>query len=140
MKLVIHNNEILTDRAATADCYRKISRPGPESCGCGHCLGWIAARPFVVTPKIRRILQQLGIPLNGEIEVWHVDGTQKDNHYGGWYMFVGEILSRPEGEFNVDGVDFRFSRGCSYDVAAFEQYSVNELHFSTETDSSTITP
>ena len=130
--------EIEFDRDLTSKCYGKLDAPGPESCGCGDCLNWIAARPHIITPQIQTFLEQFGVPKNGEIEVWESGpGRTLPHMYGGWYFIAGRILSNPStGEFTEEfkNGDFQyyFSKWMSFSVPAFDDEEVFQLNFTTE--------
>jgi hypothetical protein len=127
--------QLVFDPLATAAAYARIETPGPEECACWFCRNWVAARDEVVRPEIRAWLQRFGIPSNGEIEVWEVPGISKRHAYGGWYMVVGHIDSKPEPperEFDLQGWRLSFSAGPSYAVQAFADLAVFEIHFFTD--------
>jgi hypothetical protein len=84
---------------------------------------------------VQQLLSRLGVPLTGEIEVWEVTGDEQAHLYGGWYLVVGQIVSKPpdEGrEFTLDAWRLSWSSGSSYEVPAFVGVDVCELHFLTE--------
>jgi hypothetical protein len=118
------------DREATAAA--RIAVPGPEACGCWYCRNWVAGRERLVPASVVDLLTRLGAPLAGEIEVWEVPDEQHPHLYGGWYMLVGRVVSRPaEGvrEFAMDGWQLSWSSGSSYEVPQFAGQEVCELHF-----------
>lgn len=126
---------VVFDPSATAAAYATIETPGPEECACWFCRNWVAARHEVVGPQIRDWLQRFGVPTNGEIEVWEVPGITKSHAYGGWYMVVGRVESKPESperEFDLNGWRLSFSTGRSYAVPAFADLDVFEIHFFVE--------
>lgn len=87
--------------------------------------------------SVRALLSQLGIPLNGEIEVYKFPGGVRSHGYGGWYMFVGRMLSKPPEDtntFTLDGVRVWFTSGQSSRVPAFDGYGTSELRFITKAD------
>lgn len=135
MRLSIGGYEIEFDQAATAGCYAAIPVPGPEACGCAYCRNWVAAREQVLPSKLKDILSQLGIPSDGEIEVWEAPAESRPHLYGGWYLFVGRVVSGEIGqEFTIDGFRLSFAVNRSYAVAAFAWQQVCELVFITEID------
>src|SRR5437870_13890008 len=96
-QLQIGGYEIEFDRDATAACYARIGTPGPEACGCAYCRNWVAAREHILPPEFRHLLSQVGVPANGETDVWEVPGETQAHFYGGWYFVVGRILSGERG-------------------------------------------
>jgi len=77
---------------------------GPASCGCWYCRNWIAGREHLVPVEVRRLLDQLEIPFDGEIEVWHVPGEASRMHTA-----VGTCSARHPRE----STNFRLVRGIS---------------------------
>ena len=125
--------ELEFDREATAACYTLIRLPGPEACGCAYCRNWVAAREHVLPSELRELLSRLGIPTNGEIEVWEASGQSQPHFYGGWYYFVGRILNGEPGRtFDIGGFMMSFSSKMEYAVPAFEGQEVCQLDFHTE--------
>src|SRR5258708_33550427 len=87
--------EIECDAAITRDLFSRVRSGAPERCGCTHCLNFAAAREQVYRVDVIRLLDSLGIPLDREAEVYHTHRVAPGrHHYGGWFHFVGRILSR----------------------------------------------
>jgi len=85
-----------------------------------------------VARAVRDLLARLGVPLVGEIEVWEVPDEEHPHLYGGWYMVIGQLLSRPPEEareFTMAGWRMSWSSGPSYEVSQFAGEEVCELHF-----------
>ena len=102
---------------------------------CWYCRNWVAGRDRVVHLAVRELLDRLGIPLNGEIEVWEVPGNTLAHGYGGWYMLVGTIVKMPppgNEDFTLNEWNLKFSSKRSYEVPAFAGLGVCELHFFTQ--------
>ncbi len=104
------------DVAATAAAYAAIQLPGPEECGCWYCRNWVASRDRLATPEVRELLDRLGVPADGEIEVWEVPADASGRHlYGGWYMTVGVVEGAPgapsPAEFSVVAWRVSFTSG-----------------------------
>ena len=134
-QLQIGGYEIEFDRDATAACYARVRVPGPEACGCAYCRNWIAAREHILPSELRHLFSQVGIPTDGEIEVWECPGQSRPHLYGGWYFIVGRIISgEPNYEFPVGSFQLSFTSERSFAVSAFEGQQICELHFTTETD------
>ena len=136
-RLQIGGYEIEFDKEATLAAYSRIPVPGPERCGCAYCRNWVVGRKHTVPAYSKELLLKLGIPDNGEIEVYEYPGGSKPHGYSGWYMFVGRILSKSSDETNGFGPDIfrmKFTAGRSFRVSAFDGHSTCELQFSTELD------
>ncbi len=124
------------DPSTTRDCYNR-GVEGPASCACWYCRNWIAGRERLLPVEVRDLLSQLGVPNDGEIEVWQFPGDSTTHGYGGWYMFVGVLANAPPDtsrEFLLGGWLLSFSSGTSYPVDAFADQPVVELHFITRAD------
>ncbi len=120
------------DRDATAAVHASQSAGGPEQCACWHCRNWIARRSAVLPSAVRTILDDLGVPPDRETEVWEVTGVISSHIYGGWYTFVGRLVTRPPAEaaeFVAGGWKLSFSARGSYPLPAFAEREVAELHF-----------
>jgi hypothetical protein len=95
----------------------------------------VAGRNRLLPGLVRELLDRLGVPLNGEIEVAEVPGEQLPHLYLGWYMIRGQVEARPadpKGEFDWGGWRLWFRSGSSYKVNEFENREVFELQFYTE--------
>jgi hypothetical protein len=128
---------LAVNRVATVKAYERILVPYPEQCRCIWCRNWVAGREVTVPGELREVLLTLGVPLNGEIEVWQVPGIQKACLYGGWYMVVGRLLDAPgpeKGTFEVGGWQISCSQGSTLQIEAFAGQDVFELGFLTESD------
>ena len=66
------------DRPATVAAYDRISIGGPDACGCAACRNWAAIRREVIPTNFQSLLDQLGIPPDREIEVYHTDDSLQD--------------------------------------------------------------
>lgn len=81
--------QIECDVEATREAYAKIERGSPEECGCNN---FAAARQYAYSQEARSILEQLGIDVNKEAEVYHYCKLESGLHnYGGWFHFIGSI-------------------------------------------------
>jgi hypothetical protein len=81
------------DRPATVVAFAGAATGEPERCGCDPCRNWAATRERVLPSEFRNLLAGLGIPLNGETEVYHNGRLVSGLHsYGTWYHFVGRVL------------------------------------------------
>jgi len=80
-------------RPATIAAFAGAEQGAPERCGCDPCRNWASTRERVLPSEFRDLLARLGIPLDGEAEVYH-NGRLKPglHYYGAWYHFVGRVL------------------------------------------------
>ncbi|WP_068135009.1 hypothetical protein [Roseimaritima ulvae] len=84
------------DRSATVAMLARMPTSGPDSCHCAPCKNWAATRRNILPVEFQALLEELGIPLDREIEIIHFGRLESGQHfYGGWYHFVGHVL---EGE------------------------------------------
>jgi hypothetical protein len=86
------------DREATAAIYERLMGGWAEKCGCVGCRNLMAQRDRIYPASFRALLQQLGIDPNKEAEAV-ADGPLANglHHYGGWFFFVGEMVTAGEG-------------------------------------------
>jgi hypothetical protein len=82
------------DREATAAIYASLRNGWAEGCGCGNLM---AQRDVIYPASFRELLNQLGIDPNKEAEAV-ADGPLENglHHYGGWFFFVGEMVTAGE--------------------------------------------
>lgn len=91
--LVLPGWKIEYDRDATAAAYNGAVQRGPAACACGSCRNWCASRERLLSKDFRNLLDELGIPYDHEIEVYHNGRLENGLHsYGGWYHFIGRVL------------------------------------------------
>jgi hypothetical protein len=85
------------DREATAAAYQLVSSGCTDQCQCNACRNFALQRDAVYPPEFRAILDQLGIDPKKENDV-HETGIVVDGicPYGGWLLFVGEIIEAGE--------------------------------------------
>jgi hypothetical protein len=124
------------DAPATAAAYARGVN-GPETCGCWYCRNWVAGRDRLLPAEVADLLGKLGVPRDGEVEVWQVPGDGHPHGYGGWYTCVGRIVSAPpeaSREFALGGWHLRFVSEVSYAVKAFDDQAVFQLQFFTWAD------
>ena len=82
------------DPESTRKAYAAVQKGGPEKCGCEPCFNFVAARDRIYGPDVRALLQKLGVSPNREVEVYHMARLASGKHlYGGWFHFVGSIVS-----------------------------------------------
>jgi hypothetical protein len=86
--------ELESDPVITRDIFGRLSTGAPEACGCAPCRNFAAARNQVYPADVTRLFGLLGIALDHEAEVYHTHCIAPGkHHYGGWFHFVGTILS-----------------------------------------------
>src|SRR5262249_35113526 len=111
------------DRRGTRGYYAR-GGAGAENCRRVDCRHWRSRRARVLPVEVRALLEQLGVPNDGEIEVWHVPGDDHPHGYGGWYLAVGRVVSAPPDasrEFTLGDWRISFSSRRSYAVEAFAE-------------------
>jgi len=82
------------DRPATVAAHARSLCRGPERCGCAPCRNWAKTRDRLLPDDFRHLLQRIGIPLDGEAEVYHNGRLRNGRHsYGLWCHFVGRVLA-----------------------------------------------
>jgi hypothetical protein len=100
-ELSVGQQKVLFDREATVELYcQAITKPGADSCICISCKNFAAQRGKIFPEAFDQFLRTVGIDPLKEWEAFDYDfGTNPDgNLYGGWFLFVGEL---------VEGVDKR---------------------------------
>jgi hypothetical protein len=86
--------QLSCDPESTRKAYAAVQTGGPEECGCKPCLNFIAARYQIYDPDVLALLGRLGISPNREVEIYHMARLESGRHlYGGWFHFVGSIVS-----------------------------------------------
>jgi hypothetical protein len=96
-ELRIGEQTIRYDREATAAIYASLKGGWAEDCLCVGCRNLMAQRDVIYPPAFRELLDRLGIDPNKEGEAV-ADGPLKNglHHYGGWFFFVGEMVTAGE--------------------------------------------
>lgn len=86
--------EISADAESTRKAYASVLLGGPEKCGCEPCLNFAAARNQIYPADVLALFARLGISSSREVEIYYMGRLAPDRHlYGGWFHFVGSILS-----------------------------------------------
>jgi hypothetical protein len=100
----------LVDFERTKDIYDSVPHGSPEVCNCDKCKNFAANRHNAYPDEIEELLNELGIDIKKEAEVYHMGLRTEDgqHHYGGWFHFKGQILK---------GVDFRFRQGANVETS-----------------------
>jgi hypothetical protein len=96
-EMTIDDQTFRYDSEATVAIYARLRTGWAEDCGCVGCRNLIAQRDEVYPSVFRGLLQRLGIDANKEAEAV-ADGPLGTglHHYGGWFFFVGEMVTAGE--------------------------------------------
>jgi hypothetical protein len=138
--------EIESDTEATRRAYRDVHKGNPEECGCEPCLNFIAARKQIYSGEISSMFDDLGIFSDREAEIYHMCRLPSGFHYyGGWFHFVGRILSgadaakqirenvwQPDLHTSTDHFKFGFSSRVQQVKPAFAGLPLVQFEFSAE--------
>lgn len=135
--------ELEVDSTATGRAQAARESGSPESCGCLHCRNLVAARHLTYPRGFSELLDRLGIPTDRESEVYHCGEIEPGLHfYGGWFHFVGRIVTGPEchtrrptgGPVELKDLSEHFSVGFTQKVAlvppSFPAGSIGQIEFS----------
>ena len=136
---------IRCDPETTRGAFLRVSKGSPESCGCGDCLNFAAARDRAYPSQVLAIFEQLGIDSRKESEVWHTHRDESGlHHYGGFFHFVGAIESGKEAIQMVNGhgtfdwetigddFEFGFTSNTALVLKSFANSSVVQFEFQTK--------
>jgi hypothetical protein len=83
---------LLYDSKATRAAHALYRTGSPEECTCTPCRNWAAARKQAYSPAFLQLLETLGLPPDGESEIYHIYRPDPGTHiYQGWFHFVGLI-------------------------------------------------
>jgi hypothetical protein len=104
------------DREATAAIYAGLKHGNAEECGCVFCRNFAAQRDLVYPASFRELLAEIGIDADKEFEAFQYGPVGDGIHrYGGWFYFVGEMVTWGERNVNppdaVHYFDFFFTSG-----------------------------
>jgi hypothetical protein len=78
-------------------------------CDCSTCRNWEISRDHVLGPSIRAIFERMGIDRENDLENFHYNRVSPGVHsYGGWYLFVGKVVSKAAGYAAIDGMNISF--------------------------------
>jgi hypothetical protein len=138
--------EIESDTEATRRAYAEILKGSPEECSCEPCVNFIAARTQIYSSEIVAMFGELRIPTDREAQIYHMCQLPSGFHlYGGWFHFVGRILSgadaakqirenvwQPDLESSNGRFKFGFTSRVQQVRKAFEGLPLVQLEFSAE--------
>lgn len=106
-ELILGQQRILFDQEKTVALYRQtITVPGADRCTCIPCKNFAAQRGRVFDEEFCQFLRELGVDALKEWEAFDynfdVKKPRKNLLYGGWFVFVGELIEgfdkRPQPE------------------------------------------
>jgi hypothetical protein len=130
-ELRIGDQTIEHDRDMTERVYRTLSRGDAEECGCMYCQNFAAQRNAVYPDAFKKLLGELGIDPAKEGEVYELGPTGPDRFaYGGWFYFVGEMVTAGEKNTQSDGFEYWFTAHCP-DAPAFRGGPLLAIEFLT---------
>ena len=132
------------DREATEAAFSKISLGSPETCECGYCKNLVVARDRAYPEDARQVFSQLGIDYRKEAETWEWNRVRPKLHsYGGFFHFVGSVISGAEavqyvngtGTFHLERIgeyfEYGFRREAELIEEPFKNQAVAQLQFTT---------
>jgi hypothetical protein len=97
MEQIQLGNQVITfDREQTIKAYSALQGGDAERCGCAPCLNFAAQRKSAYPENFCSLLDQLGIDFEKEGEVFEYGPEGELHLYGGWFYFVGEIITMGE--------------------------------------------
>jgi hypothetical protein len=142
--IAIRRWQLQSDPEATRRAFSEVPTGAPESCGCGDCLNFAAARDRAYPSEVLAIFEQLGIDRSKESEIWH---THRDasglHHYGGFFHLVGAIeegkdamvMANGRGTYDLEGIgedfDFGFTSNIALLPTPFGESPIVQLEFQT---------
>ena len=85
---------VRVDVRRTAEAHAALSSGGATECRCDGCKNFEAVRPQLLRGPLGDVLRQLGVSPPFEVEAFEQGRAASGlHHYGGWFHFVGEIVS-----------------------------------------------
>lgn len=107
-ELRLGDQVIRYDRQATHAAYQQLRSGGAGRCDCLPCRNFAVQRDVVYPQAFRALLLQLGIDFVKEGEVYDMVGPFPDRvrPTGGWFYFVGELVS--PGEKLISDGEFQY--------------------------------
>jgi hypothetical protein len=143
-RIAIRRWKLQSDPDATRMAFSTVPAGSPESCGCGDCLNFAAARQLAYPSEALAIFEQLGIDRVKESEIWHMHRDESGlHHYGGFFHFEGAIADGHDAMLMVNGhgtydlerigvdFDFGFTSNIALVPAPFGDNPILQLEFQT---------
>lgn len=122
-ELQVGNQKIRFDREATLALYRdEITVGDADGCTCPGCRNFAAQREQAYPEGFLRFLEELGIDPMKEWEAFDYDFDRKGlktHLYGGWFLFVGELISGSDDETPVSDGDLAYGFTRIFPAATF---------------------
>jgi hypothetical protein len=98
----VGDQTIRCDREATAAVYGTLEHGDAEECGCTFCKNFAVQRELIYPASFRALIEQLGVDPNKEGEIFECGPVEDGRHlYGGWFYFVGEMVTAGERNHNA---------------------------------------
>ena len=108
---------VRVDAQRTAEAHAALSSGGATECRCDGCKNFEAVRPQLLRGPLGDVLRQLGVRPPFEVEAFEQGRAASGlHHYGGWFHFVGEIVSGRPAWKSTDG-------SSNFSIADFEPLS-----------------
>ena len=85
---------LFCDAGRTREAYSLSSR-GAHDCPCAGCRNFLAVRDEFYPSSFLGLLDSLGINKHKEAEVYEMGPHGNGRLYGGWYHFIGRIVTDP---------------------------------------------
>ena len=109
-ELSVGQQKILFDRDATIVLYQEIiTVAGADKCRCTSCKNFAAQRGKILPERFLHLLGELGTDPLKEWEAFDYDFDRNLNSphlYGGWFLFVGELLEGVDKRLQSPEVSF----------------------------------
>jgi hypothetical protein len=135
--------QIECDPETTRKLYARVQSGSPEACGCEPYLNFAAARKQAYPVDVIRLFDSLGVADDREAEIYHTHRiAPRKHHYGGWFHFVGRIVSGADASkqittnawgFDLEKVSAEFELGFTHRIGLlkepFQGHPVVQLEF-----------
>jgi hypothetical protein len=100
-EILLGDQIIRYDLERTKNAYAGMKTGSAERCGCRFCRNFVAQRNSIYPEPFRRLLDQLGIALDKEGDVFELGPVGSGVLYNGWFYLAGELVRA--GERMTDG-------------------------------------
>ncbi len=144
--LTIDRWQVMCDFEATVAAYTAGDKWGKKFCSCQTCENFFVAIDQAYPPEFLSILGQVGIRAGQETEVYHFCRMDTGLHsYGGWFYFVGSLLSGDDGLKKVtetlwkhdavqmtESFNYLLTSQPNWIPSPFEKKSIVTVEFNTE--------
>ena len=117
----------------TRKAYETILAGGAETCECTGCKNFLAQRDAVFPDEVLALFNELGINYKRDAEIYHIARLRPEVHqYGGWFHFVGNIVTQPIGPANLDRFTIDFVPDNALAAKAFENQPLVQIEITAE--------